>query len=277
MTAATPELLETRPPPPWEGREGRRIWGGAASARAPGRAGRGAGSRRGPASEGGRAPRPALALLFAAFVLSGCADAVAGLQPGVAEGRGGVEAIAAGDPERAEAAFAAGLAQSDVPREVQAKLWHALGLVRTRLNAGAPADSAFAEAVDRADDPDRRARYAYDAGTAALLGDDSARALDHLRRSLVLDPSNGAARRNAEIALRRLADDEPPEPTPFAERVKARADSLVAARQYPAALDVMQDGLRQDPTVSVYADFIGRLTGVVDIETGGPAAVDSAP
>ena len=221
-------------------------------------------------------PRPALALLAALF-LTGCGDAVAGLQPGVAEGRGGVAAIAAGQPSGAEAAFVAGLAEADVPRDVQAKLWHGLGIVRARLRAGAATDSAFVAALDRADDPDTRARYAYDAGTAALLADDPARALDHLRRALVLDPSSGAAQRNAEIALRRLADDEAPEPTPFAEEVKARADSLVAARQYPAALDVMQDGLRQDPTVSVYADFIGRLTGVVDIETGGPAAVDSAP
>ena len=223
-----------------------------------------------------RPTHPALVLL-AVVLLAGCGDAVAGLQPGVAEGRGGVALLDAGDPGGAEGAFVAGLAQRDVPRDVQAKLWHSLGIVRARRKAVAEADSAFAEALARADDPGTRARYAYDAGTAALLGDDPARALDPLRRALVLDPSSGAARRNVEIALRRLADREPPRPSPFAERVKARADSLVAARQYPAALDVMEDGLRQDSSVAVYADFVGRLTGVVDIETGGPAAVDSAP
>ena len=221
-------------------------------------------------------PRPAL-VLVAAVLLGGCTDAVAGLQPGVSDGRAGVALLDAGDPEGAEAAFVAGLAADDVPRAVQARLWHSLGIVRARRKAVAEADSAFAEAILRADDPDLRARYATDAGTAALLGDDPARAVEHLRRALVLDPTDPAARRNVEIALRRLADDDDLQPTPFAERVKARADSLVAARQYPAALDVMEDGLRQDSSVSVYADFVGRLTGVVDIETGGAAAVDSAP
>ena len=214
---------------------------------------------------------------MALVALAGCGDAATALQPGVAEGRGGVAALDAGDPERAEAAFVSGLAADGVPREVQARLWHSLGIVRSRRKAVAEADSAFAEAVDRADDPDLRARYAYDAGTAALLGDDPARARDHLRRALVLDPGSPAARRNLEIALRRLATDQDLEPTSFAEDVKARADSLVAARQYGAALDVMEDGLRRDSSVAVYADFVGRLTGVVDIETGGPAAVDSAP
>ena len=223
------------------------------------------------------ARRSPLALVLLALLLAGCADAVAGLQPGVAEGRGGVALLDAGDPEGAEGAFVAGLAQRNVPRDVQARLWHSLGIVRARRKAVAEADSAFTEALARADDPGTRARYAYDAGTAALLGDDPARAVDHLRRALVLDPSSGAARRNVEVALRRLAEREPPRPSPFAEQVKARADSLVAARQYAAALNVMEDGLRQDSSVAVYADFIGRLTGVVDIETGGPAAVDSAP
>ena len=220
--------------------------------------------------------RPALVWLVA-VLLAGCGDAVAGLRPGVAEGRGGVALLEAGDPEGAEGAFVAGLAAGDVPREVQARLWHSLGIARARRKAVAEADSAFAEALARADDPGTRARYAVDAGTAALLGDDPARAVDHLRRALVLDPSDAAARRNVEIALRRLAERERPRPSPFAEQVKARADSLVAARQYAAALDVMGDGLRQDSSVAVYADFVGRLTGVVDIETGGAAAVDSAP
>ncbi|MDT0632400.1 hypothetical protein RQM47_01085 [Rubrivirga sp. S365] len=218
-----------------------------------------------------------LALALALAVLAGCGDVTAALQPGVAEGRGGVEAQAAGDPEGAEAAFTEGLAARDVPRRVQAQLWHSLGLVRAQRQATAEADSAFAEAIDRADDPALRARYAFDAGAAALAGDDPALALGHLRRALVLDSENPAARRNVEIALRRLADREPPRPTPFAEQVKAQADSLVAARQYPAALDVMVDGLRRDSSVAVYADFIGRLAGVAGIETGGPAAQPPAP
>lgn len=239
-----------------------------------------------------------LALLAALTALAGC-DAglpnvgpLAALQPGVRDGRegvrllGGPEADTLGaDPEAAETAYIAGLARDGVPREVQAKLWHGVGLARVRQGRAAEADSAFAEALARADDPARRARYAYDAGTAALLGGDYERAVAYLRRSLVLDPARAEARRNYEIARRALAEDpDAPEPSDLARQIKARADSLVAARQYRAALDVMEEGIEQDSTVATYADFIGRLGGVVQIEETVPptprppdAAVDSLP
>ena len=188
----------------------------------------------------------------------------------------------------AASALIAGLASTDVSRETQAKLWHALGLARIRVDEHAQADSAYAEALARADAPRQRARYAYDAGTAALLADDPARAADLLRRSLVLDPDNADARRNYQIARRALDLSQEPEPSDFAREVKARADSLVDARQYRAALDVMQDGLQRDSSVAAFADFTGRLGGIVQIEESVPpgdvpaesspsTSVDSAP
>lgn len=162
-----------------------------------------------------------------------------------------------------------GLASPDVARATQAKLWHALGLARVRVSEYAEADSAYAEALARADDPNQRARYAFDAGTAALLADDAARAVDLLRRSLVLDPDDADARRNYQIA-RIALDAGQPEPSDFARQVKARADSLVAARQYRTALDVMQDGLVQDSSVAAFADFTNRLGGVAQIEETVP-------
>ena len=188
-------------------------------------------------------------------------------------GRAGTELLEAGDAAGAEAAFVSALATPDVSRDVQARLWQGLGVARARQEQFAQADSAFAEALARADRPSQRARYATDAGTAALLAGDAPRADSLLRLALLLGPDRAAARRNQEIARRRL--ETPPEPSDVAEQVKARADSLVAARQYRAALDVMEDGLRRDPTVAAYAEFVQRLGGVVQIEGSVPAARDS--
>ncbi len=206
-----------------------------------------------------------LALLL--LLLGGCTNPLDALASGARQGRAGVALLDVGDAAGAEAQFVAGLAQPEVPRDVRARLWHALGVARAAQDRFSGADSAFAQALPFADGPAQRARYATDAGTAALLADDPARADSLLQVALLIDPTLAAARRNQEIARRRLQDPPgPPEPTPFAERVKARADSLVAARQYRPALDVMEDGLAQDSSVAAYADFTQRLSGVVRIE-----------
>ncbi|PAP78540.1 VWA domain-containing protein [Rubrivirga marina] len=218
-----------------------------------------------------KAGRPAasapVAAALALLLLGGCSNPLDALRPGAKEGRAAVELLGLGDAVGAEAQFAAGIANAEVPRDVRARLWHGLGVARARQDRFSGADSAFAEALVFADTPDRRARYLTDAGTAALRADAPARADSLLRLALLLDPASDAARRNQEIARRLLADPpEPPEPSDFAERVKAQADSLVAARQYRAALDVMTDGLAQDSSVAAYADFTQRLGGVVQIE-----------
>ena len=212
----------------------------------------------------------AVAAALAVVLLGGC-DVLDAVAPGVREGRAGMELLEQGDAAQAEALFTAGLAAPEADRATRAKLWHALGLARLALDRPAGADSAFAQALLFADDADRRARYAYDAGTAALRADDASRADSLLRIALRLDPASADARRNQEVARRRLDGPPEPEPTPFAEQVKARADSLVALRQYPAALDVMREGLARDSSVAAYAEFTQRLGGVVQIEESVPA------
>lgn len=207
----------------------------------------------------------------ALLLLSGCSNPLDAIRPGVKEGRAAVELLDVGDAVGAESQFVAGIARPEVPRSVRARLWHGLGVARARQDRFAGADSAFAEALTFADTPDRRARYLVDAGTAALRADAPARADSLLRLALLIAPTSDAARRNQEIARRLLEDPpEPPEPSDFAERLKARADSLVAARQYRAALDVMNDGLAQDSSVAAYAEFTQRLGGVVQIEESVP-------
>ena len=214
-------------------------------------------------AEAGTPPsRPEAVAAVLLMLLGGCG--LEAVQPGVREGRQGVAALEAGDLERAEQAFVAGLAAQDVGAETGARLWHGLGLARASQDRPAEADSAFARALERATTPAQRARYAYDAGTAALRAGDAARADTLLQLALLLSPTD-AARRNQEIA-RRALDDPPPQASDLAQEIKARADSLVAERQYRQALDVMQDGLARDSSVAAFSDFIDRLGGVVQIE-----------
>jgi tetratricopeptide (TPR) repeat protein len=219
-------------------------------------------------------------LLLAAVVWFG------GLRAGAADGRRGNAALEAGGSAAAAAHFEGGLLRENVPLPFQARLAHNLGLARHGQGDAARADSAFADALRRAAAPADRSRYAYNAGTAALLGGDAQTALAHLRRALVLDPAHADARRNLEIALRRLADQQPPqppEPSAFARQLKAQADRLVAERRYPDALALMEEGLARDSTVAAFSDFIGRLSGVAQIETDVPddpapaAPTDDAP
>ena len=212
---------------------------------------------------------------LAALLLLGLGAAFA---PGAADGRAGNDALAAGALDAATDAYTAGLARDGVPPALGARLWNNLGLVRVAERRLPEADSAFAEALARAPEAATRATVAFNLGTAALAAQDAERAVAALRRALVLRPDWPAARRNLALALR-LRDDgppPPPEPSDFAQRLKARADSLVAARLYRPALDLMEDGLARDSTVAAFQDFIGRLGGVVQIEEA-PEAAPPAP
>ncbi|WP_412062143.1 VWA domain-containing protein [Rubrivirga sp. IMCC45206] len=215
-----------------------------------------------------RATAPVAAGL-ALLVLSGCGDAFVAVSPAARAGRAAISMLADGDGEGAEARIVPALALPDLGRPMRANLWHTLGAARAAQERWAGADSAFTAALAFADTPAQRAALAADAGTAALLEGQPSRADSLLRVALRLDPGLARARRNQEIARRLIGEEPPPPPGPsdFARRLKAQADSLVAARQYPAALSVMQDGLARDSTVAAYADFIQRLGGVAEIET----------
>lgn len=204
------------------------------------------------------------------------------LAPGGArEGRGGNARLAARDAAGAEAAFREGLARSANAEagtragDARAALGHNLGLALYAQAQFAEAAAAFEQALDLAPEPALRARLAYDAGTALARADSLDAALALLRRALVLDPAAADARHNYAWVKRRLKRNQerqnepsrPPEPSPFAVEVKARADALVAARRYGAARDLLRDGLQRDSTVSAFAEALRRLDAVVAIES----------
>ena len=219
-----------------------------------------------------------LALLASGALALGLFGALA---PGVAEGRAGNEALAAGDAAAAESLYVTGLVQEGAPPEARAGLYHNLGVARAAAGRPAEADSAFADALPWAADPERRARTLYGAGTAALGAGDLGRAVEHLRRSLLLRPGYIPAQVNLEIALLRQRQDEEdppeqPEPSAYAQELKAEADALVEQRRYADAFALMQEGLARDSTVQAFGDYIQRLGEVTEIDTAPPASGDAS-
>ncbi|MBT1704858.1 tetratricopeptide repeat protein [Chryseosolibacter indicus] len=102
-------------------------------------------------------------------------------------------------------------------------------------------------------------------------------ALNYFKQAVKAHPENDDARYNYEMLKHKLDEkkkqdeqnkkdqNKNQEPSEFAKRLKAQADKLVAQKQYQAAYDLMQNGLKQDQTVSTYQDYINRIKDVAEI------------
>ena len=195
---------------------------------------------------------------------------------GAREGREANAHYAEGRFEEAAARYRDGLARSDEDAgAVRSALLNNLGCALYEQGDFAEAQTAFEAALGAALTPEGQARAAYNAGNALAEQQNIEAALGFYRRALLARPDFHEAKFNYELLKRRLQNDPPPdeqpddpsvEPSPFAEALKAEADSLVAARQYGTAFETMQHGLATDSTVQAYAEFIGRLGAVAEIE-----------
>ena len=209
-----------------------------------------------------------LTLLATFLALAGCAA----FADGAAEGRRGMKLFEAGDFEGAATVFQEGIdATENQASRTREALYTDLGLAHFAQAQFAEAAEAFTEALSLAEKPSRRAEAAYNAGTALAKSEGLEEALMYLRRALILQPDFPEARFNYELVKRRLdgtqpPDGTPPEPSAFAEELKARADALVASHHYREAANLMNGGLLQDSTVAAYDDFMQRLSEVVEIE-----------
>lgn len=203
---------------------------------------------------------------------------------GVEEGRRGNALYQAGAYSSAVRAYESGLSKRNrrAPSALTAALWSNLGLALHRADSTQKAFAAFQNAVATAPTAEGRARAAYNAGTAAAQAGRDEAALVHLRQALLADPSHEAARFNFEVVKRQLdrkkkqrkkkqQPQQPPDiqPSPFAQQLKDRADSLVARRQYEGAYRLMKQGLQRDSTVRAFASFIQRTGTVAQIDSAG--------
>ncbi len=172
----------------------------------------------------------------------------------------------------AEATYRDGLAAlDDTTGGVYAALQNNLGAALLRQEAVGEARTAFRRSRQAAGSDTAYVRARFNEGMAAAGQDDIAAALSHYRAVLLRDPTHAAARHNYEYLKRQQSragrDDSPPEvdPSPYARRLKKKAEALVARQQYAEAARLMTDGLRQDSTVQAYRDFMTRLDDVAQL------------
>ena len=222
--------------------------------------------------------RPLLAALLLGWTLF-AAD-------GAEQGREGNDRYRSGAYAQARQAYGRGLAERDqrTASAITSALWHNLGLALHRTDSTERAVAVFQHAFRTAEAAAGRGRAAYNAGTAAAQTDRDPAALGRLRQALLADSSHEAARFNFELVKRRLErkkkqqkkkKQKPPpdvQPSAFARRLKARADSLVAQRRYADAYRLMTKGLRRDSTVRAFRSFIRRTSAVAQIDSAGTAA-----
>jgi len=193
---------------------------------------------------------------------------------GVEQGREGNELYEQGRYAEAEGLYRNGLAaHEDTTDAVYASLQNNLGVALLQQEAFRDARAAFKRARRTAPTEEARVRALFNAGTAAAGQGNISSALRRYRRVLLLDPSHDAARHNYEYLKRqrgqeqrRRSESSQREPSPYARRIKKRADSLVVRRRYGEAAALMQKGLRRDSTVRAYHDFMERIDDVRDIQ-----------
>lgn len=104
------------------------------------------------------------------------------------------------------------------------------------------------------------------------------KSLAYFKESIIADPTNEESRYNYELVKKWIDQqekqenenkndsNEKQEPSEYAKRLKEQADRLVLQNQYQKAYSLMEGGLKVDPTVSYYKDFIQRTKDVADID-----------
>jgi len=191
---------------------------------------------------------------------------------GADHGRTGNALYEQGRYAAAERAYRNGLsALDDTTGAVYAALQNNLGAALHRQKQFGEARTAFRRAARSASARDERVRARFNAATAAAGMGNLTAALRDYKQVLMMDPTHSPARYNYEFlkrkrARRRRSEPSPDvTPSPYARRLKKKAEALVTRNRYAAALDSMQQGLRRDSTVAAYRDFIGRLTDIAQI------------
>lgn len=103
-------------------------------------------------------------------------------------------------------------------------------------------------------------------------------ALASFKLALIKNPTNEIARYNYELLSRWLEDKEEDDkekdeskedekqPSNYAKRIKAEADALVDQFRFDEALEVMNEALEIDETVSYYEEFIKNLSEIKEID-----------
>lgn len=107
-------------------------------------------------------------------------------------------------------------------------------------------------------------------------------AIDAYQKALEFIPDDYDAKYNLELTrakIKEMSDkqqqnqqqdqeQEKMEPSEFAKKLKEHAEKMVLERKYKEALQLLQDGMKKDPTVAAFQDFMQRTTDIITILEG---------
>jgi tetratricopeptide (TPR) repeat protein len=154
-----------------------------------------------------------------------------------------------------------------------AKLHFNLGNALMMMGENEQAVVAYQRFMELAESPEEKALSEYNIGHFEAIAEQWQQAANRFKQALILNPKDEDARYNYELALSKLQEQEqnqdqqnqPPEPSEEAKRLKALAESLVDQRRYNEALNLMKEGLKSDPTVAAFNDFIKRIENITQV------------
>lgn len=143
-----------------------------------------------------------------------------------------------------------------------------LGNAQLQKDDQAGAAESFSRIL-RTNNPIMLSRALQQLGVISHKQDKSEEALAQFKASLKADPTNEDARYNYELLKQIIkdkqdAENKKKEPSEYAKKLKAQADKLAAQNRFEQALQLLQQGLKQDETVSTYNDFITKLNDIVE-------------
>ncbi len=139
------------------------------------------------------------------------------------------------------------------------------------------ADPRYRELAANANNKGIRSAAYQQLGVEATRNQNLADAATYFKEAVKNNPENNAARYNYELAKKKLAQqkeqeqqeqqqDEQIEPSAWAKELKKKAEQLVNRYQYQEAYNLMQEGLKQDPSVAAFNNFIERIGTIIQIE-----------
>lgn len=131
---------------------------------------------------------------------------------------------------------------------------------------------AFQQSLSNTTEVNQRAKAYFNIGNSFLKLKKMNESIKAYKEALKQNPNDIDAKYNLSYALKlskqgsSTSSSDPNTPSEYAKQLKAKADELIIKYRYKEAYDLMIEGLKIDPTVGHYKDFIERTKNVVDIE-----------
>lgn len=145
-----------------------------------------------------------------------------------------------------------------------------------KLGKDQEADGMFRELAANATNKNIQSLAYQQLGIMATKNQNLQDAVTYFKQSLKANTKNDAARYNYELARKKLEQqqeeqeqpnqDENITPSEWAKELKKKAEELVRQNRFREALELMHQGIQQDPSVKAFGNFISRLGTIVEIE-----------